>query len=285
MLNQHQLMNPEVYKFRAGAINVAWIVGMLRNLDRRTGTGWIQQTNNLNQAIPFSMREGETIPTKFQEGQTVKVVGRFIGFVENGQQTAHIEALGFQEPTIMDMPTRQHFDAPIQPGTPDDGVRPEQYGQIPAGEANGFTARNPNANRVHYAGFVSAYRFDPSKNPGVTNDVLTIHLRQSPNPEDIVQVRIQNKLAKVFHSRLQVGVGIFIEGEARMYIKDLSKTPDETTGIKPTAKVLTLHARNISPAQPVVHIRNTPEWKNEMVAAHQRRREERRREMDERAKG
>jgi hypothetical protein len=278
MLSQAQLNNPEIYKFRNGMINVSWIVGMIRNIDRVKGTGLIQQTNNLNQAIPFVMRPGDSIPPKLSEGQTIKVVGRFIGFMTDGQPghpDAHVEVLGFQQPSLLDMPPRQDFEMPVRPGTPTDELRPEAYGEGHFSQRLEREVRNPNANRVLFAGFVASYRYDPSKNPGVTNGVLTMYLRQSVDPQDVVIARVQNKLAEAFAKRLEVGVGIFIEGEARVFVKDLSKTPD-ATGVIPTQRILTIHARTVSPAQAVEHIRKTPEWKVQMVEEFRRRREERR---------
>ena len=74
MISIEQRRRDQMYQYRGGMLNAAWVAGVARRITPRGG--FIQQSNNLNQMIGFVLEEGDSMPNSVREGSNLKVIGR-----------------------------------------------------------------------------------------------------------------------------------------------------------------------------------------------------------------
>jgi len=282
MLSMEQRRKTQLYSYRGGMLNISWVAGYARRLTP-TG-GFIQQTNNLNHMIPFTLADGMIMPTFVKDKTMIKVRGRMHGgATDQGEPIIVLRAFDIEEPNIFDMPSRESWNLSIHPGTPIDKEEPETYGaSVEEGVAEDSfrMPRMPSsANISELAGFISGMRVEqPSTKPDgqVNKGCLIIGIRQTPDPEDILPVRVYGPQVTALRRKLMIGMPIKIRGQLRVRNKNTG-VPAGPDGVLPTHKWLYLHAQlnDFREAKGGVDIKEMPAWVGEMRQAYEERRAQR----------
>lgn len=238
--------------FRNQMLNTAYVSGIARMVTE-TG-GYIQQSNNLNQMIPFVLAPKYRMESWVRDGVAIKVWGRIFSGAVDGEPIAVLSALQIKRPDVMDMPPRANWEREVRLGTPTDEVRPQVFGpDVNLGDMDmsmGGIKLNSNANVVEVAGFLAGYTYEPrgqKKSDGTeTNGCLTVVLRQSADKSDLIPVRIKNKpgmapKADTYYKKFKdmkaggIGMPVLVYGQLRVRIKNTGEPADEK-GVLPVRK-------------------------------------------------
>ncbi len=272
MLSVEQRKYDQLYAYRAGMLNTAWIAGVARFIKAREG--FIQQSNNLNQMIHFVMDDGDTMPSWVKDGVNIKVVGRVHTGRSDGEPVVVLKALAFETPSIYDMPPREAWERNVKEGIPTDSVRPDQYRPEDESPKMGGLRVADTGNMVKVAGFVSSFFVEPAGVPkadgGVTQGCLVLTLRQTKDKDDLIPVRCYGPKAESLARRLDVGVPLKVEGKLRVRLKNTGAAAD-ASGVLPVNKFPYLHVSNLGVASRT-DIKEEPEWAKQMVLEHRSKR-------------
>lgn len=272
MLSVEQRKYDQLYAYRAGMLNTAWIAGVARFIKAREG--FIQQSNNLNQMIHFVMDDGDTMPNWVKDGVNIKVIGRVHTARVEGEPIVVLKALAFETPSIYDMPPREAWERNVKEGIPTDQVRPEQYRPEETVPKMGGLRVADTGNMVKAAGFVSSFFVEPAGVPkadgGTTQGCLVLTLRQTKDKDDLIPVRCYGPKAESLARRLDVGVPLKVEGKLRVRLKNTGE-PADGSGVLPVKKYPYLHVSNLGVASRT-DIKEEPEWAKQMVLEHRSKR-------------
>ena len=273
MLSKEQLRYDQLYAYRAGMLNTAWIAGVARYVTKREG--FIQQSNNLNQMIHFVLEEGDTMPSWVKEGVNIKVIGRLHSARVDDEPVVVLTALAFEAPSIYDMPPRAAWERTLRDGIPTDGVRPEAFRPEDYRPKMDGVRIADTGNMVKVAGFVSSFVVEPAGVPkpegGFTQGCLILTLRQTKEKDDLIPVRCYGPKAESLARRLDIGVPIKIEGKLRVRLKNTGEPVGEN-GVLPVKKYPYVHASILSVANRD-DIKEEPEWAKHMVLEHRSKRQ------------
>jgi hypothetical protein len=255
MLSIEQTRSKQQYAYRNGMSNVAWVAGILRNPTKTTG--FIQQTNNLNQMIHFRCEPGVVIPDSFSDGQPIKVIARMLHKRVNNIPSVELEVKRFDLPSIQDMPPRKAWEQAQRAGVPMDANAPTQLRDE---KLEGWKVQDT-GNMAHLAGFVSAYNFEPSKEAG--GGCVVILLRQTKEEDDVLPVRCYGKDSASLARKLEVGMPLYFEGRISVLIKNTGE-PAGQDGILPTHKYQYLRVRMLN-VPGLKQIAAQPDWVPQMI--------------------
>lgn len=265
MLSVEQRKYEQLYGYRGGMLNTAWIAGVARKVTARGG--FIQQTNNLNQMIEFQLDDGDKMPSWVQEGVNIKVITRLHTNKKNGEPNIVLIALAVESPSIYDMPPRQAWERTLRPGVPSDEVRPADFKPDDAPMKMDGARVNDPGNMVKVAGFVSSIFVEPAGIPkeggGVTQGCLVLTIRQTKDSDDLIPVRVVGKNPEATARRLVVGVPLKATGKLRVRLKNTGE-PAGQDGVLPVSRNQYLHVTNLSVANRS-DIREEPEWAKTMA--------------------
>lgn len=256
MLSIEQSRSKNQYGYRNGMTNVAWIAGILRNSTKTSG--FIQQTNNLNQMIQFRCEQGVAVPDSFTDGQPIKVIARMLHKRVNGIPTIELEVKRFDLPSIQDMPPRKAWEQAQRAGVPMDAAKPE--GLRSEEKLEGWRVQDT-GNMAHLAGFVAAYRAEPPKEAG--GGCVVILIRQTKDAEDLIPVRCYGSDAASLARKLEVGMPLYFEGRISVLIKNTGEPAGED-GILPTHKYQYLRVRMLN-VPGLKQIAAQPDWVPQMI--------------------
>lgn len=250
MLSIEQTRSKHQYAYRNGMSNVAWIAGILRNPTKTSG--FIQQTNNLNQMLQFRCEPGVAIPDSFTDGQPIKIIGRMLHKRVNGIPTMELEAKRFDMPSIQDMPPRQAWEQAQRAGVPVDPAAP---GNLREERLEGWRVQDT-GNMAHLAGFVSGYHFEAPKEAG--GGCVVILIRQTKDEDDVLPVRCYGKDSASLARKLEVGMPLYFEGRISVLVKNTGE-PAGADGILPTHKYQYLRVRMLN-VPGIKQIAAQPDW-------------------------
>ena len=288
MISIEQRRRDQMYQYRGGMLNAAWVAGVARGITPRGG--FIQQSNNLNQMIGFVLEEGDSMPGWVREGANLKVIGRIHSSREGSEPVVVLKVLAFETPSIIDMPPREAWERTLRQGIPSDSVRPQAIEEsAPDAQANprsmGRVRVADAGNMVKFAGFVASVFVDPAGVPkpdgGFTVGCLIMLMRQTRDKDDLVPVRFYGAKAEAFGRRIQIGQPLKIEGRMRVRLKNTGE-PADANGVLPVHKFPYLDATNICVASRY-DITEEPAWAKEMFLQEQSMRTQRRQAAQERA--
>ena len=267
MLSVEQRKYEQLYGYRAGMLNTAWIAGVARKVTARGG--FIQQTNNLNQMIEFELEDDDRMPSWVQEGANIKVIARINTTKTNNEPTIVLKALAIEAPSVYDMPPRQAWERTLRPGVPSDDVRPDVFKPDDIQMKMDGARVNDPGNMVKVAGFVSSIFVEPAGIPkeggGLTQGCLVLTIRQTKDAEDLIPIRCVGKNPEATARRLAVGVPLKLTGKMRVRLKNTGEPAGED-GILPVQRYQYLHVTNLSVTNRT-DIREEPEWAKTMALA------------------
>ncbi|MCX7214654.1 MAG: hypothetical protein NTW53_18580 [Burkholderiales bacterium] len=290
MISIEQRRRDQLYQYRGGMLNAAWVAGTARGITQRGG--FIQQSNNLNQMIGFVMEQGDSMPGSIREGDNLKVIGRIHSSREGAEPIVVLKVLALETPSIMDMPPREAWERALRQGTPSDSVRPQPIANSidhleSDDDANsmGKVRVADVGNMVEFAGFVASVFLEPAgvlKPDGtVTKGCLVMLMRQTKDKDDLVPIRFYGAKAEPFARRIQIGQPLKIEARLRVRLKNTGE-PADANGILPVHKYLYVHATNICVANRR-DITEEPAWAKEMFLQEQSKRAQRKQAAQYRA--
>jgi hypothetical protein len=286
MISIEQRRRDQLYQYRGGMLNAAWVAGTARGITPRGG--FIQQSNNLNQMIGFVMEQGDSMPGSIREGDNLKVIGRIHSSREGAEPIVVLKVLALETPSIMDMPPREAWERALRQGTPSDSLRPQPIDHLETDDdANsmGKVRVADVGNMVEFAGFVASVFLEPAgvlKPDGtVTKGCLVMLMRQTKDKDDLVPIRFYGAKAEPFARRIQIGQPLKIEARLRVRLKNTGE-PADANGILPVHKYLYVHATNICVANRR-DITEEPAWAKEMFLQEQSKRAQRKQAAQDRA--
>ncbi|TXH92303.1 hypothetical protein [Thauera aminoaromatica] len=258
MIRDSQKNNPDSYSFIAGMRNVAWLAGYARNLDlegSRIRSMLVQQTNNLNLALPVSFAPEARLQSGFNETYPIKLTCHVFGRrLENGERVAEMRAINAETPTLLDMPGLAVWDKVRPKGAPVDGFKP-----LSANDDQDAKGRNV----VRLAGFVYSAMLATDAEGKVQKDCLIVLLRQHEDPDKCIPIRVYGRYAAPYQKRVQPGTPVVFTGEFRVRVKKVKEAETED-GIDEVVKYPYIHASHVRVADPN-EIRNVPDWAREQM--------------------
>lgn len=280
MLSVEQRKYDQLYAYRAGMVNTVWVAGIARLITAKGG--FVQQTNNLNQMIPFVVADGDALPNWVKDGVNLKVIARVHSSRVDDEPIVVLTALSFETPSIIDMPPREAWERHVREGVPSDDVKPEAYRPDGAQFSTGGVRVADTGNMAKVAGFVSSFHVErpgARKSDGtVTQGCLIITLRQTRDRDDLIPVRCYGSKAEALARRLEVGMPVKVDGKIRVRLKNTGE-PADAQGVMPVNKYPYLHANKLCVANRE-DIREEPKWAQEMVLEHRSKRAARRDAFD-----
>lgn len=206
---------PDRHQYTAGMKNVAYLVGVVRDVSR--SHFYLQMTNNENLRLPVYFPSNGARPSWFREGQFAKVIGRIVGDGkdDNGRRRFIVVALQYDRPNVLELP---NFDAwrkqvPAQ-STEDKVFKPFGSGYRPTSVCN----------QVKIAGFAHAMEVrEPmidEESGKETSARLVITLRQHADPDSMFDVTYYGHLAPFVASKIKRGQAYYFEGRYRVRLHE-----------------------------------------------------------------
>jgi len=127
MLTRESLHSQDNYKFVNGMVNVAWITGFARNVEKNRFL--IQQINSLNAAIPIILQPKDYLPSFVYETAPVKVIAHLAGIqipLADGTiaRSIAVKSISIQRPTLLDMPAKLAWNKTLPKGASTDNFKP-----------------------------------------------------------------------------------------------------------------------------------------------------------------
>lgn len=258
MLSLDARTNQKAYSYVAGMLNVAYLVGFARNIESKRTGFLLQQTNNLNHALPITLAPNTKLPHNLMEGEPVKVIAHVYGKrLESGERTCVIDAISFERPTILEIPPSMAWSQFLPEGAPQDAFNPFREGIVAEPSEGDLESVNEverervrlgkNANLMYCAGFVDNYMFGVDKEGKIQRDCLIMLLRQHAEHDKCIPIRHYGKYAAPYKRAMaeerksvaQVGFPLLVEGQLRVRVKPLEDAKDGV--ITPVEKTIYVH--------------------------------------------
>lgn len=259
MLSSDRQRDRDAYTYKGGMLNIADIVGCLREIDGNSGL--LQFDNVVDHSIPFVLRPRENWPKIAKRGSMIKLRGRILAGLSGTERTLRVEALGIDTPSVIDLPARDVFMAPVRQGQ---NVDPLPAKAFRANPSNDRFRPKGSRNSAELAGFLVGMALQrpgaPKADGGRNDGLLILGIRQSADPDAILPIRVYGPRCVAVAAALQMGDPLYIAGKVEVRLKNIGD-PDPETGIYETEKYPFLRAAHLSGAQPGVHMKiDTPDW-------------------------
>ena len=253
MIPDRQKNNPDSYSFISGMRNVAWLAGYARQLDLDGGrirSMLVQQTNNLNLALPVSFSNEARLQSGFNETYPIKLTCHVFGRrLESGERVAEMRVISAETPTLLDMPGLSVWEKVRPKGAPMDNFKPLSANDEP--DAKG-------RNVVRLAGFVYSAMMAQDSEGRTQKDCLIVLLRQHEDTDKCIPIRVYGRYAAPYLKRVVPGTPVVFTGEFRVRVKKVREAEGED-GVDEVVKYPYIHASHVRVADPN-EIRNVPEW-------------------------
>ncbi len=263
MLSSDRQRDRDAYTYKGGMLNIADIVGRLRDVDGRTGL--LQFDNIVDHSVPFTLRSRESWPKIAKLGSMIKLRGRILPELEGTERIIRVEALGIDTPSVIDLPARDVFQAPVRQGQNVDPLPAKAF--RPSQSADRFRPKG-SRNSAEIAGFLVGMKLQrpglPKADGGRNDGLLILGIRQSADPNAILPVRVYGPRCVAMAAALRMGDPLYISGKIEVRLKNIGDA-DPETGVFQTAKFPFVRAAQLSGAQPGVHMKiDTPDWAAEL---------------------
>jgi hypothetical protein len=269
MLSREQRNHVDMYALRNGMRNIAYISGIARNVSARSG--YIQQTRNLNQLIPFELDGTDSMPGWIREGAVIKIIARVTGRLvrrnddsdsKGGQQREMVlRVMKFEVPSVLEMPPEAAWAMSVPKGAPSNDETPE--------DGKHGLPFSKGSNLVEIAGFVSGVLLRKAGVPGPDgkrpSGCLLLNIQQTKNPDEAIPVRVYGKLTEAIESKIKLGSPVYIQsGEARIDVKETGVMLEGD--IAEVTKVLYVKSQGLFIATRD-HIAQQPQWAIDLALA------------------
>lgn len=247
------------YAYHGGMLNAGYITGFTRRTEGKTFL--VQQTNDAKLGLPVYVEDRHV--SSPQDTMPIKVVGRFLASLEDGERVLRFRAITLDRPSIRELPNRLAWEKTSPTGVMSESFKPFFDPQDNEEVSSPFykgEKRNgrPCLNVARLAGFVESYAFKSGGGGNTNSDCLYIALRQTENPDESLPIRVYGRFNEAFKKQIQVALPIFIEGFYR--VKKENKGTEEEPNWQ---SVPYIHCSNIKVATPL-EIKVRPPWWNDM---------------------
>lgn len=259
MLSSDRQRDRDAYTYKGGMLNIADIVGRLRDVDGKSGL--LQFDNVVDHSVPFTLRSRENWPKIAKLGSMIKLRGRILPDLEGTERIIRVEALGIDTPSVIDLPARDVFLAPVRPGQNVDPLPAKAF--RPSASNDRFRPKG-SRNSAELAGFLVGMKLQrpgqPKPDGGRNDGLLILGIRQAADPNSILPVRVYGPRCVAMAGALRMGDPLYISGKIEVRLKNIGE-PDPETEVYQTAKFPFIRAAHLSGAQPGVHMKiDTPAW-------------------------
>ena len=207
-----------------GMYNIAWIAGFMRDLQtegNQLRAFRIQQTNNLNHALPIRL----TTPrprAKYFDTVPISVQAHLFGRrLDNGERIIEARAFDIDAPDLMHLPGLDAWTKSLPPGAPTDDFKPND-GAV----ANG---QGP-MNSVELAGFVLGAAMARDEQGRAQNDCLIVLLQQHEDETQALPVRLYGRFAAKYRDLVEPGQPLKVSGQLRVRVKPVGLPPTDADG-------------------------------------------------------
>lgn len=271
--------------------NVGYLTGFVRQLDKINKETWhsrqlpgfhgflLQQTGNLEQAIPIHVPEGVALPA---DKSPVTVAVHVFGHTDpvTGKQTLRVKSLDISRPSIRAMPPSMVWSLDSNKKFGDDDFNPfgkggtlkealtentdnneEEFSEtekaiqemLQASKGRLDTRLGQNSNVMMVAGFIDSYKdFLPDEHR--LSSFWDLRLRQHEKRERCVPIRVYTKDMKGLGSKLRRGLPISITSQIRVKVAP----NDEKDGLP--EGIVYLRTDDVQAADRVRDILAIPSW-------------------------
>jgi len=252
-------------RFVNGMYNIAWVAGYMRDLETEGNkllAFRVQQTNNLNHAIPVRLATPRPKASYFDTipiGVDVHLFGRRL---DNGERIVEARAINIDAPSVKALPGLDAWTKTLPPGAPTDSFRPNEG---PSSQRD-----RPPMNSVILAGFVLAAAMARDEAGRVQSDCLIILLQQHEDDSQAVPVRVYGRFARTFLELVGPGQPLLIKGSLRVRVKQVSPPEfDEHGNVVRLAQVVKypyIHCSDLKVTTLAEgYIRTMPTWAQERL--------------------
>ena len=295
---------PKIAKYVESMRNIGYLTGFVRHLDKIPSETWhkrqlkdfhgflLQQTANLEQAIPIWMPDGVPMPA---DKSPVTVAVHVFGYKDatTGEQSIKVKSLDIARPSIRAMPPSMVWKLDSNAKFADDDFNPfgkggdlkPEYADAVDKSDNDFsdaekaiqqmleasrgrldTRLGQNANVIMVAGFLDSFtKFLPDEFR--TQSFWDLRIRQHEERDRALPVRVYTRDIKGLGSKLRRGLPTSVTGQIRVKV-----TPnDEKDGIP--EGVVYIRTDDIYGADRINDILKVPEWYVKMREEHERERQ------------
>lgn len=305
---------PKALKYVEQMRNIGYLTGYVRHINKLDKETWhcrqitdsnvflLQQTKNIEQAIPIYLPEGVPLPA---DKSPVTIAIHAFGFTDpiTGEQTIRIKSLNIARPSIRAMPpsmvwnlnaNKKFGDDDFNPfgkgGVLKDDIKAETEGTdsefseseqaiqdiLETSKGRVDTRLGQNANVMMIAGFLDSFKkFLPSEHR--VNTFWDLSLRQHEQAQKNVPVRVYTPDMKGLGSKLKRGLPVAITSQVRVKV-----TPNDDKDGQPEG-VVYLRTDDVQAANRVQDILAVPAWYTIMVNEQKELRKKQTASMMERA--
>lgn len=305
---------PKALKYVEQMRNIGYLTGFVRHMNKLNKETWhsrqikdsnvflLQQTGNIEQAIPIYLPEGVPLPA---DKSPVTIAIHAFGFTDpvTGEQTIRIKSLNIARPSIRAMPPSMvwNLDANKKFGNDDfnpfgkggvlkDDIKAEaedgdsEFGEsekaiqemLEASKGRLDTRLGQNANVMMIAGFLDSFKkFLPSEHR--VNTFWDLNLRQHEQADRSVPVRVYTPDMKGLGSKLKRGMPVAITSQVRVKV-----TPNDDKEGQPEG-VVYLRTDDVQGANRIQDILAIPSWYTTMRDEQEELRKKQRASMMERS--
>ena len=202
-----------------GMYNIAWIAGFMRDLQtegNQLRAFRIQQTNNLNHALPIRL----TTPrprAKYFDTVPISVQAHLFGRrLDNGERVIEARAFDIDAPDLMHLPGLDAWTKSLPPGAPTDDFKPND-GAVASGQGP--------MNSVELAGFVLGAAMARDEQGRAQNDCLIVLLQQHEDETQALPVRLYGRFAAKYRDLVEPGQPLKVSGQLRVRVKPVGPPP------------------------------------------------------------
>lgn len=306
----------EPLKYVESMRNIGYLTGFVRHINKIKQETWhkrqlpddfngylLQQTGNIEQAIPIHLPEGVPMPA---DKSPITAAVHVFGYTDpsTGAQTVRVKGLDSSRPSLRAMPPSMVWSLDSNSKYMDDDFNPfgkgsklaeeidkelekndDQYTEAEAAlqrmlaESKGRldTRHGDNSNVVFVAGFLDSFK-KHMPNEHRTQSFWKVHLRQHERKDRCLPVRIYTKDMKGIGSQLKVGLPGNFTGQIRVKV-----TPNDDKDGLLEGNVF-IHTKDIYAANRVTDIKKVPDWYSKIREEHMQLRQRQKELMEQQRK-
>lgn len=264
MLAQRAKYEPSRHSYVAGMKNVAYLVGIVRNISPTHF--YLQTTNNKNLQLPIYLPSFVKLPPWIKEGSSIKIIARVVGLgrdEELKRRKFAVVAVGFDRPNVLELPNAQAWQKRV-PETADEDKTTKPFG-------SGYRPSSA-ANQVKIAGFVYAMDVrEPvidEETGETTSPRLLITVRQGADLESMFDVTYYGHLASYVAGRIKRGHPYYFEGRYRVRPIETGKMSEDGRPIIRHEPYIHVEPPQTPTVEDILFLgdeNQTPNWVREML--------------------
>lgn len=228
------------WKSFRGYRNAGWLSGFLRINPKTPRTIFLQQTNNEGLSIPIHLKRPESLPSRFRDGDPIKIYTRIIGNfnLEANRQEVRAVSLDFDEPGITEMPAQAAWTTKLPQGVEESSFLPTLFGES---NSIGKVVSQDRANIIEIAGHVSGFMMERQRelsNGQMIARKLYMFVQQGDDVLKSIPVRYKGRNVQQLRDNIKIGTPVFVKGQLRVKHIPVPGAQADERGTFPTFPLL-----------------------------------------------